>query len=154
MKPDVTHIASALERAGTHVESVTDVDGLGVVVRANPDDAGSVLQALRDSDHNFTYLVDLFGVDTGEQVDAVYHLRSFSRDEEVYVKVAHAYGSDMASVWQVYPAVLMPERELAELFGLTLSGHPNPKHLLLTEGLEPMLLKRIAIRSAEEVRNR
>ena len=87
-------------------------------------------------------------------MDAVYHLRSFTRDEEVYVKAAQPYGSDLASVWEIYPAALMPERELAEMFGLSLSGHPNPKHLLVTSGIEPLLLKRIAIRTAEEVRNR
>jgi len=154
LKPDVTHIAKALERAGVLVETVADSNGLGVVVRVAPSHACETLQALCDSDHHFSYLVDLFGIDTGEAVDAVYHLRSFSRDEEVYVKSAHAYGSDLASVWGVFPAVLMPERELAEMFGLTLSGHPNPKHLLLTEAVEPLLLKRVAIRSAEEVRNR
>ena len=127
---------------------------LGVVVRVAPPMARDTLQALRDSDHGFTYVVDMFGIDTGEAVDAVYHLRSFSRDEEVYVKAAHPYGSDLASVWEVFPAVLMPERELAEMFGLTLSGHPNPKHLLLTDAVEPLLLKSVPIRTAEEVRNR
>lgn len=154
MKPDVTNITSALERAGVVVESVTDIDGLGVVVRVAPAAAHAALSALRDSEHAFTYLVDLFGIDVDEHVDAVYHLRSFSRDEEVYVKAAHEYGADMASVWEVFPAALMPERELAEMFGLTLSGHPNPKHLLLTSGIEPLLLKRVPIRSAEEVRER
>lgn len=154
MKPDVTHIAKALERAGVEVEDVSDTEKLGVVVRVSPEHARRTLAALRDSDHSFTYVVDIFGIDTGEHVDAVYHLRSFSRDEEVYVKAAHPYGSDLASVWDIFPAALMPEREIAEMFGLTLSGHPNPKHLLLTSGIEPLLLKRIAVRSAEEVRNR
>ena len=153
MKPDVTHIAKALETAGVSVESV-DETALGVVVRVEPPHAGDTLKLLRDSDHAFTFMVDLFGIDTGEHVDAVYHLRSFTRDEEVYVKVAYPYGSDLASVWEIYPAALMPERELAEMFGLTLSGHPNPKHLLVTSGIEPLLLKRVAIRTAEEVRNR
>jgi len=112
------------------------------------------VEALKDSDHDYSFLVDLFGIDTGEAVDAVYHLRSFTRDEEVYVKAAHAYGADLVSIWDLLPAALMPERELAEMFGLTLSGHPNPKHLLLTEGIEPLLLKRVAIRTPEEVRHR
>ncbi len=154
MKPDVTHIAKALETAGAPVVSIDEIDTLGVVVRVEPHQAGAVLKALRDSDHAYSFVVDLFGIDTGEHIDAVYHLRSFTRDEEVYIKAAHPYGSDLASVWEVYPAALMPERELAEMFGLTLSGHPNPKHLLLTSGIEPLLLKSVAIRTAEEVRNR
>ncbi len=154
MKPDATHIASALERAGVTDVAVEDVAVLGVVARVAPAQTGAALMALKESDHDFAFLVDVFGIDTGEAVDAVYHLRSFARDEEVYVKVAHDYGSDLASVWCIFPAALMPERELCEMFGLTLSGHPNPKYLLLTEGIDPLLLKRIPIRTPEEVRNR
>ncbi|MRR12205.1 hypothetical protein EG835_07005, partial [bacterium] len=51
-------------------------------------------------------------------------------------------------------SALLPERETAELFGLALCGHPNPKRLLTTEGIEPLLLKSVPIRSAEEVRAR
>jgi len=154
LKPDATHIASALEHGGVTGAVVEDVEGLGVVARVAPDQARQAVAALKDSDHDYAFLVDLFGIDTGEAVDAVYHLRSFTRDEEVYVKAAHPYGSDLESIWHLLPAALMPERELCEMFGLTLSGHPNPKHLLLTEGVEPLLLKRVAIRTPEEVRNR
>jgi NADH-quinone oxidoreductase subunit C len=154
LKPDATRIASALDRAGIAGAVVDDSTALGVVVRVDPAFAKAALVALKESDHGFDFLVDLFGIDTDEWVDAVYHLRSFARDEEVYVKVAHHYGSDLASVWDVFCAALMPERELAEMFGLTLSGHPNPKHLLLTEGVEPLLLKRVEIRPPEEVRHR
>jgi len=154
LKPDVTHIASALERAGVTGALVEEVPTLGVVARVEPHMAGNALVALKESDHGFCFLVDVFGIDTGEVVDAVYHLRSFTRDEEVYVKVAYEYGADLASVWCIFPSALMPERELAEMFGLTLSGHPNPKYLLLTEGIEPLLLKRIPIRTPEEVRHR
>jgi len=154
LKPDATPIASALERAGLTGASVEEVPSLGVVTRVAPSQTGAALTALKDSDHAFTFLVDLFGIDTGEGVDVVYHLRSFTRDEDVYVKVGYEYDSDLTSVWCIYPAALMPEREVCEMFGLTLSGHPNPKHLLLTEGVGPLLLKRVAIRTPEEVRNR
>jgi len=154
LKPDATHIASALERAGVSGAVVDDVEGLGVVARVEPSQARASVAALKESDHDFAFLVDLFGIDTGEAVDAVYHLRSFTRDEEVYIKASQPYGSDLASIWDLLPAALMPERELAEMFGLTLSGHPNPKHLLLTTGVEPLLLKHVEIRTPEEVRNR
>jgi NADH:ubiquinone oxidoreductase subunit C len=134
--------------------TVEDTGVLGVVVRVAPQTARAAVEALRESDRTFDLMVDLFGIDTGEAIDVVYHLRSLSRDEEVVVKAAHPYGSDLASVWDIFPAALMPERELAEMFGLTLSGHPNPKHLLLTDAVGPLLLKSAAIRTAEEVRNR
>lgn len=154
MQPDATLIAKALAAAGINDASIDETSAPGVVCRVTPEHAPGAVKALKDSDHEFVFLVDLFGIDTGEAVDVVYHLRSFSRDEEVYVKAAHPYGSDLASVWTHFPAALMPERECAEMFGLTLSGHPNPKYLLVTEGVEPLLLKSHAIRTAEEVRNR
>lgn len=154
MLPDATAIASLLERAGIVGAELSTEGGPGLVVRVERAQAGAVVRALKDSDHAFIFMVDLLGIDTGEHVDIVYHLRSLARDEEIFVKVSHEYGSDLASVWEIHPAALMPERETAEMFGLTLSGHPNPKHLLLTSGSDPMLLKSVEIRTAEEVRNR
>lgn len=153
MQPDVTAITSALRSAGlTSVE--VEQTSLGVIVRAQNAELLQLLSALRDSSSEFTFMVDLFGVDTGELVEITYHLRSLSRDEDVYVRTSVEYDDGFPSVWEIYPAALMPEREVAEMFGLKLSGHPNPKRLLTTDGLEPMLLKRVEIRSAEEVRSR
>ena len=152
--PDASHIADALRRAGITPIAIDEDPGLGPVVRVPKADAKATLLALRDSTHAFTFPVDIFGIDTGEAIEIVYHLRSFSFSENVVVKVEHDHGSDLESIWEVFPAALMPEREAAEMFGLTLSNHPNPKHLLLTSGIEPLLLKRVPIRTAEEVRNR
>jgi hypothetical protein len=60
----------------------------------------------------------------------------------------------LTSIWDVFPAALMPERECCELFGLRLSGHPNPKRLLTTDGCPPFLRKEVQIRSAQVVRDR
>jgi NADH-quinone oxidoreductase subunit D len=125
-----------------------------VVCRAEPQAIADTLRALKGGDLGFDFMVDAFGIDTGEAIDIVYHLRSFSRDEDVYVKSAHPYDSTLASVWELYPAALMPERELAEMFGLTLSGHPNPKRLLTTDGCPAFLRKETAIRGEDEVRHR
>jgi Ni,Fe-hydrogenase III component G len=55
----------------------------------------------------------------------------------------------------VHPGALYPEREIAEMFGLDLCGHPNPKRLLTTEDSPPALLRRSTpIRTDEEVHDR
>lgn len=153
MQPDATLISRVLADAGIAV-SVEDQRVVGPVFRVPASDAPSALRALKESSHSYSFLVDLFGVDTGEAIDVVYHLRSYVFDEEVHVKVKHGYGSTLVSVWELYPAALMPERECAEMFGLSLSGHPNPKRLLSTDAVPPLLLKSTLIRTAEEVRNR
>ena len=71
-------------------------------------------------------LLDLLGTDTGEEIELTYHLRSFTRDEEIYVKTRVPYDAEIASVWNIYPAALLPERETAELFGLMLCGPSQP----------------------------
>jgi len=149
----VTVVKRILDAAGTGA-SVEEVPVLGVVCRVSAESARSALLALRDSDLGFVFMVDLFGIDTGEAIDVVYHLRSLSRDEEVFVKAEHAYDSVLTSVWKVFPAAHFPERECAELFGLVLADHPNPKRLLTTDGVPPLLRKTVGLRSAEEVRNR
>ncbi len=153
MLPDVTVTKRILEGAGISA-TVEEVPILGVVCRVSSEQARDALLALRDSELGFTFMVDLFGVDTGDAIDVVYHLRSLSRDEEVFVKAEHAYDSVLTSVWKVFPAAHFPERECAELFGMTLADHPNPKRLLTTDGVPPLLRKSVEIRTAEEVRNR
>ena len=152
-QPDTTAVRSALEHAGVTV-SVEEVERLGVVCRVEPASVRDALIALRDWEHSFDFQVDLFGEDTREAIDVVYHLRSFSRDEDLFVKATHPYDSVLTSVWDIHPAALMPERELCELFGLRILGHPNPKRLLTTDGCPPYLRKEVSIRTPEEVRDR
>ena len=153
MQPDATVIRRTLEAAGISAE-ISEQPPLGVVCRVSAAEARAAVLALRGSNLAFDFLVDLFGIDTNEAVDVVYHLRSFSRDEEIVIKAAHDYDGVLASIWDVFPAALMPERECCELFGLKLAGHPNPKRLLTTDGCPPFLRKEVEIRSAEVVRDR
>ena len=122
---------------------------LGTVVRLATGDVHAALGALAAS--GFDQLVDLFATDTGETIEVTYHLRDMSDFGSLFLKATIPYGGELASVWEVYPAALFPEREAAELLGRTLSGHPNPKRLLTVEGTDPLLRKSVAIRGAEEV---
>jgi NADH:ubiquinone oxidoreductase subunit C len=109
-------------------------------------DALAALQTL-----GYDFLVDLFGTDTGEKIELTYHLRAFATREDLYLKVLVNYDGQAPSVWCVHPAALYPEREAAELLGMSFPGHPNPKRLLTTDGFPPMLRKTELIREAGEV---
>jgi NADH:ubiquinone oxidoreductase subunit C len=151
--PDATVVRSILTGAGVrdpHAEETS----LGLVCRVPSDVAPQVLAALRASELDFRVLADMLGADTGEDIEITYHLRSLSRDEEMYVKTSVPYDGQLCSVWNTYPSALLQERETAELLGLTLDGHPNPKRLFTTEGVEPLLRKSIPHRGVEEVRER
>ena len=153
MQPDATKIKRILESAGVWAE-IAEVPHVGLVCRVSAGEARASVIALRDSDIAFKFMIDLFGIDTGEAIDVVYRLRSLSRDDEIVIKAAHDYDGVLTSVWDVFPAALMPERECCELFGLKLAGHPNPKRLLTTDGCPPFLRKEVEIRTSEVVRDR
>lgn len=153
MRPDVATIHRWLDPAGFPGIPV-EQNQLGTVISVDAERAPELLHALRESDGDFRMLVDLLGTDTGEAIEITYHLRSYSRDEDVFAKCTVTYGGTLCSVWNSYPSALMPERETAELFGLKLDGHPNPKRLFTTDGVEPLLLKSVEIRSLAEVRDR
>lgn len=153
MLPDATAVSHILSAAGVS-DAVVATETLGVVCRIESASTLRALEALRDCELDFRVLLDFLGTDTGEEIEVTYHLRSLARDEELFVKTVVAYDGELHSVWNIYASALMPERETAELLGLSLIGHPNPKRLLTTDGVEPLLRKSVLIRTVEEVRNR
>ena len=140
-------LSALLADAGLDVE-VTDV-ALGTVARLGADSVRTALVVLRA--HGYESLVDCDGIDTGEAIEITYKVRSYEHAQDSFLKTTIPYAGELASVWEVYPSALMPEREIAEMFGLTLAGHPNPKRLLTTDGVPPLLLKSVPVRTHEEV---
>jgi len=138
---DILRSASVAHEAGS--------EALGTVMRIGPGDVRAALGALAAG--GFDQLVDMFATDTGEAIEVTYHLRALAKLESLFIKTTVAYDGAIESVWEVYPAALYPEREAAELLGISFPGHPNPKRLLTVEGTEPLLRKSIAIRGPEEV---
>ena len=146
---DATALSRLLAGAGLTPSSVTE-EPVGIVARIEPDEVLAALTALAAD--TYAMLVDLLGADTGSGIELTWHVRSFASDEDVYVKALAAYDSELPSVWTVYASALYSEREIAELLGLTLIGHPNPKRLLTSEEAEPNLLRKSTpIRTREEL---
>lgn len=143
--------ADLLTKAGLDL-TIDDVSVVGQVLRVPAEQTLWAITTLKAG--GFDFMIDLFGIDTGEAVDVVYLLRSTTTGDQVNVKIAHAYGGTLTSVWAVHLAALTAERECAEMFGLRLAGHPNPKRLLTTEAIGAPLLKTTAIRTVEEARDR
>jgi NADH:ubiquinone oxidoreductase subunit C len=140
--------ADALLAAGIPCEQADET--LGTVVRLEAARIADALEALRTAGYDF--LVDLFATDTGERIEVTWHVRAFERREDLYLKATVEYDGEAPSVWRIHPAALYPEREAAELLGMSFPGHPNPKPLLTVDGTEPLLRRSVAIRSVEEVR--
>jgi NADH:ubiquinone oxidoreductase subunit C len=138
-----------LTAGGIRDVEVRDAE-IGMLVRVPLAAVGGVLSALRAA--GFESLIDFDGVDTGSDVDLTWRVRSYVHGGEAVIKASIDYGDTIESVWGIYPSALMPERETAELLGLGLDAHPNPKRLLTTDGVPPLLRRDVPIRTPGEFR--
>jgi NADH-quinone oxidoreductase subunit C len=95
-------------------------------------------QRLRDTaELSFDFLRSLAGVDrlADGTIEVVVHLFSYRHRHAFVLKTllerSHPVVESLAGVW---PAAEWHERELAELFGVRITGHPDLRPLLLPEG--------------------
>jgi NADH-quinone oxidoreductase subunit C len=83
----------------------------------------------------FDYLSDLTAVDwparAGKRFDLVASLYSIRLRQRVRVKARLAEGEAVSSVTGVWPAANWLEREVYDMFGVTFTGHPDLRRLLM-----------------------
>jgi NADH-quinone oxidoreductase subunit C len=95
-----------------------------------------VLHILRD-DEGFDYCVDLTAVHypkNEKQFEIVYILYSFPNNERLRVKTSIAEGEAVPTVTDLWVTADWLEREVFDMFGITFTGHPNLKRILLPDG--------------------
>lgn len=82
----------------------------------------------------FTFLMNLSGVDTGDKFEVVYNVCSYRYKMRLYIKVQLPYEkAEIDSVRDIWPGANWFEREIWELFGINVIGHPNLKRFLLPD---------------------
>ncbi|HEY4217576.1 MAG TPA: NADH-quinone oxidoreductase subunit C [Gemmatimonadaceae bacterium] len=91
-----------------------------------------------DPSQSYNYLSDVTAVefrDLEQPLEVVWHLRSLPYRRFLRVKVLIEKGSsmDVPSVWDIYKAADWLERECYDMFGITFSGHPDLRRLLMWE---------------------
>jgi len=94
-----------------------------------------VLLRMRD-DELFDYCVDITAVHYPKretQFDVVYILYSFKNNERVRVKTQIKDGETLRSAVAIWPAANWLEREVYDMFGIRLEGHPELKRILLPD---------------------
>lgn len=94
------------------------------------------LSHLRDEE-TFDLLVDLTGIDHGQKAEVRYTvvIHLYSRIHRNYLRVhspaVNNESPEFPSVESVFPAANWHEREAFDMFGITFSGHPNLKRILM-----------------------
>ncbi|MBI2304403.1 MAG: NADH-quinone oxidoreductase subunit C [Chloroflexi bacterium] len=108
------------------------------VVTVEPEKLVSLCRRLKeDPGLGFDYLRCLSAVDYGDHFQLVYHLYSMAYGHKMVVKVNIPLEDAVApSVTAVWRGADWHEREAAEMFGITFTGHPHLVPLLLEEGCD------------------
>jgi len=126
--------ASLRERFGEQIHSAEVADGtLQVQVAAE-----AILAVCRhlstEINRPYCYLADAFGVDYGDHLQVVYHLIRSETAEGAFVRTDLSRDeATMPTLTVLYNTANWAEREIAEMFGVTFEGHPDPRKLLLPD---------------------
>lgn len=91
-----------------------------------------------DAGQSYEYLSDVTAVehrDLSMPMEVVWHLRSIKYRRFVRIKTQLKKGSklEVPSVWPVYKGADWLERECFDMFGITFSGHPDLRRILMWE---------------------
>lgn len=125
------------ERIPEGLAEVYEELGSGVVVLV-PEHMHDALQALRDA--GFNLLSDLSGVDfypRDPRFEVNYHLYSFDTNTRLRAKVRlNGDAPSIPTVVDVWPGANWMEREVWDLLGITFTGHPDLRRILLPDEWE------------------
>ncbi|MFN8411215.1 MAG: NADH-quinone oxidoreductase subunit C [Anaerolineales bacterium] len=105
-----------------------------------PEQIVDVLTLLRD-EHKFELLSALTASDYWPQetprFHVVYQLSSLEKNITLQVRVpVNGTNPKVPTVTGVYKTGLWRERELLDMFGIEIEGHPDPRRILMPEGTE------------------
>ena len=118
-------------------------DELSITV--NPDSLEEVALFLRDHEaFQFRMLVDLTAAhypDNDLPLEVLYQLYSIEKNRRVRLKIKLQEGQSLSTVSNLWSSANWMEREVFDLFGISFSGHPDLRRILLPDdwGSHPML---------------
>ncbi len=148
-------IAALRERFGGAIEDVVEFRGETTVTVAKASVA-EVLRFLKEApDLRFTFLADLTAYDdypTEPRFKVVYQLREMTGMTNLRVKCAvHGDDPSLPSVTGVHRNANWQERELFDMFGITVVGHPDLRRILMPADWEGHPLRKDYPLGYEEV---
>ncbi len=91
-----------------------------------------------DPSQRYDYLSDVTAVeyrDLEQPLELVWHLRSlpYRRFLRLKTHIARGTALEVPSIWDVYKSADWLERECYDMFGITFTGHPDLRRLLMWE---------------------
>jgi NADH-quinone oxidoreductase subunit C len=111
-----------------------------LTMTAKAADVVRVMTFLRDDPRClFNCIIDITAVDwpsREKRFDVVYHLLSPRKNLRVRVKVETDETTPVPSIIDVFPGANWFERELYDMYGVLISGHPDMRRLLTDYGFD------------------
>ena len=116
----------------------------GLEFQVTPEIVPEFVRALREdilaAQHGFS---DLCGVEREEGLEAIYRFFVVTERLQIVVRVRLARDKPvLPTLTHLYAGASWPEREISEMFGIQVTGHPDMRHLLLPEGWEGYPLRK------------
>jgi NADH-quinone oxidoreductase subunit C len=111
-----------------------------------PEQIVDALTLLRD-EHHFELLSALTAVDyypqTSPRFHVIYQLTSLAQNLSLQIRVpVNGDSPKVPTVTGLYGMANWRERELLDMFGIEVEGHPDPRRILMPEGTEGHPLRR------------
>lgn len=114
-----------------------------VFITIEKDSLRDAVRYLRD-DEGFTHITTISGIDSGEDIEVVYHLAKKDLGLSIKLK-APMENPVLDSITDILNGAILYEREVHDLLGVVFEGHPNLDRLILPEdwpeGVHPLLKK-------------
>ena len=104
---------------------------LGTAIQVDAGTHKDVIKALIDVDRKAA-LTAITGLDLGENIGVLYHIHLSDGFVTVRVEVPKE-NPKLATITDLMPGGAFHEREVTDLLGVTIEGHPSPGRLLLSE---------------------
>lgn len=115
------------EQFGDNILSFTDEAPSDAFIILNSENLFDICHFLRDNEEmQFDYLVNLSGVDLGENLGSVYHLYSMSLKHRIVLKVIVPKNNPtVPTVETIWRTADWQEREAFDMIGIIFEGHHN-----------------------------
>ncbi|MFC2045498.1 NADH-quinone oxidoreductase subunit C [Chloroflexota bacterium] len=99
-----------------------------------------VISYLKEN-YGFTHITTITAIDTGEDIEVIYHL--FSQGVSFNLRTFTPKANPVIdTITDILPGAVLYEREIQDLLGLQVKGHPDPRRLVLPddwpEGVYPL----------------
>ncbi len=137
---DIAIVESLKRDLGERALELTNPDRRRIFLKVAPADLVPVVTLLRDN-YDCAHLSTISGVDKGETFEVLYHFASPVAVISLRIEVPKA-APRFASICPVIPGAVLYERELQEMFGVTVEGIPDGRRLNLPddwpEGQHPL----------------